>query len=72
VTDPLEARLQEVIVAAQRRWRTARGWGAITSIPIPDRFIDEIAAGLTPVLRELAREAAREVAAEQASGRRAS
>jgi hypothetical protein len=68
VTDPLEARLQEVFVAAQRRYRTARGWGALTTIPIPDRLIDEVAAGLAPVLRDLVREAV----AEQAGGRRAS
>jgi len=68
MTDPLVARLQEVLVAAQRRYRTSRGWGAITSIPIPDRLIDEVAAGLAPVLRELVREAV----AEQSSGRRAS
>ena len=68
MTDPLEARLQEVLVAAQHRYRTSRGWGAITSIPIPDRLIDEVAAGLAPVLRDLVREA---VAAEL-SERRAS
>ena len=55
--DPLEARLQEVLVAAQRRYRTARTWGALTSIPIPNGLIDEVAHGLAPVLRELVREA---------------
>lgn len=58
MTDPLEARLQEVLVAAQRRYRTARGvMGAMTKIPIPHGLIDEVAAGLAPVLRELVREA---------------
>jgi hypothetical protein len=57
MTDPLEARLQELLVAAQRRYRTARTWGALTSIPIPNGLIDEVAAGLAPVLRELVREA---------------
>lgn len=58
MTDPLEARLQEVFVAAQRRYRTSRGVvGALTTIPIPHGLIDEVAAGLAPVLRELVREA---------------
>jgi hypothetical protein len=60
MTDPLEARLQEVLVAAQHRWRTARSWGAMTTIPIPNGLIDEVAAGLAPVLRELVREAVAE------------
>jgi hypothetical protein len=60
VTDPLVARLSEVLVAAQRRHRTQRGWGAYTSVPIPNGLIDEIAAGIAPVLRELVREAVRE------------
>lgn len=69
MTDQLEARLQEVLVAAQRRYRTTRGpFGALTSIPIPNALIDEVAAGLAPVLRELVREAV----AEQLGERRAS
>lgn len=31
----LTNRLTEVLVAAQRRYRTQRGWGALTSIPSP-------------------------------------
>jgi hypothetical protein len=30
--DDLTARLTEVLVAAQRRYRTQRGWGALTSV----------------------------------------
>jgi hypothetical protein len=53
----LTARLTEVLVAAQRRYRTQRGWGALTSIPIPNGLIDEIAVSVAPVLRDLVREA---------------
>lgn len=67
MSDPLVARLQEVLVAAQRRYRTARGWGALTTLPIPDRLIDEVAAGLAPVLRELV-----DAAVEQRMERKAS
>ena len=49
----LAARLREVAVAAQRSYRTQRGWGAIVTPPIPDRLIDEITTGLAPVLLEL-------------------
>lgn len=58
--DPLTHRLTEVLTAAQHRYRTQRGWGAYTSIPIPAGLIDEVAAGLAPVLRELVREAVNE------------
>jgi hypothetical protein len=54
------ARLSEVLVAAQRRHRTQRGWGAYTSIALSNGLIDEIAAGIAPVLRDLVREAVRE------------
>ena len=60
ITDPLAHRLAEVLTAAQHRWRTGRSWGAICTPPIPAGLLDEVAAGLAPVLRELAREAARE------------
>jgi len=60
VTDPLVARLAEVLVAAQRRHRTRRGWGAYTTLAIPDGLIDEIAAGIAPVLRDLVRETVNE------------
>ena len=56
MTDPLVPRLTEVLVAAQRRYRTRRGWGALTSIPVPDGLIDEVAVGLAPVLRDLVQE----------------
>jgi hypothetical protein len=36
------------LVAAQRRHRTRRGWGALTTLAIPDGLIDEIAAGIEP------------------------
>ena len=61
ITDPLAHRLAEVLTAAQHRWRTGRGWGAICTPPIPAGLLDEVAAGLAPVLRELAREAAEQV-----------
>lgn len=58
--DDLAARLCELLVAAHRRYRTRRGvMGALTTLPIPNGLIDEIAAGAAPVLRELVREAVR-------------
>lgn len=62
----LAARLREVAVAGYERWRKQKGWGAIVT-PTPHRLIDEIVAGLAPVLRELVREAVR---AEMAGDRR--
>ena len=53
MTDPLAARLSEVAVAAQRTYRTRRGWGAYTTPPVPTGLIDEITAGLAPVLLDL-------------------
>lgn len=62
----LEARLREVLVAAQARWRKQRGMGVIVTPPIPNPLIDQVAAGLAPVLRELVREAVRaEMAGER-------
>ena len=49
----LAARLRDVAVATQRSYRTQRGWGAIVTPPIPNGLIDEITAGLAPVLLEL-------------------
>ena len=51
----LAARLREVAVAGYTRWRKQHGWGAIVT-PTPHRLIDEIVAGLAPVLRDLVRE----------------
>lgn len=71
MTDPLEARLQEVFVAAQRRYRSGHRWGpipgALTSIPIPNGLIDEVAHGLAPVLRDLVREAVADYEGRRAS-----
>ena len=49
----LAARLKETLVAAQHRWRTSRGMGCIVTPKIPDKALDELAAGLAPVLRAL-------------------
>jgi hypothetical protein len=50
----LASRLREVLAAAQHRHRTKRGvLGALTTLPIPNGLLDEIADGLAPVLREL-------------------
>jgi hypothetical protein len=49
----LESRLREVLVAAQARFRKSRGMGVIVTPPIPNPLIDQVAAGLAPVLREL-------------------
>ena len=61
----LAARLREVAVAAQRSYRTQRGWGAIVTPPIPTGFIDEITTGLAPVLRDLVAAAVAERLDEQ-------
>lgn len=58
--DPLAVRLRETLSAAQHRYRTQHGWGALTTLRIPDRLLDEIAAGLAPVLRDLVRDAVTE------------
>jgi len=63
----LVARLTEVLCAAQARWRKQRGMGVIVTPIIPNPLIDQVAAGLAPVLRELVREA---VQAEMAGERR--
>jgi hypothetical protein len=52
----LAARLREVAIAGYERWRKQRGWAAIVT-PTPHRLIDEVMAGLAPVLRDLVREA---------------
>ena len=49
----LAARLKELACAAQRSHRTRRGWGAPTTPPVSTELIDEITAGLAPVLLEL-------------------
>jgi hypothetical protein len=53
----LTARLREVLVAAQTRFRKQRGMGVIVTPIIPNPLIDQVAAGLAPVLRDLVREA---------------
>lgn len=55
--DDLVARIQTLLVAAQRRYRQQRGFGALVTPAIPDRMLDEVARGLAPVLRDLVREA---------------
>lgn len=61
----LALRLRETLSAAQRRYRTARGMGCIVTPRIPDGLIDEFAAGIAPVMLELAIVAA-ELVAERA------
>lgn len=52
--DPLAVRLRDTVTSAERRWRTSLGvLGAITTPRIPTALLDELAAGLAPVLREL-------------------
>jgi len=53
----LTARLTEVLCAAQARFRKQRGMGVIVTPIIPNPLIDQVAAGLAPVLRDLVREA---------------
>jgi ABC-type branched-subunit amino acid transport system ATPase component len=53
----LTLRLRETLSAAQRRYRTARGMGCIVTPRIPDLLLDELAAGLAPVLRALVADA---------------
>ncbi len=55
--DDLKSRLRETMSAAQHRWRTARGMGCIVTPKIPDKALDELAAGLAPVLRALVADA---------------
>ena len=58
MSDPLALRLREVLEAAQRAYRKGQGgFGALVTPPIPAALIDQVAAGLAPVLRELVREA---------------
>ncbi|HLU98719.1 MAG TPA: hypothetical protein VKZ89_17935 [Thermobifida alba] len=59
MTDPLVARLTEVLVAAQARYRKQKGFGAICTPPIPQPLIDQVAVGLAPVIRDLIAEAVR-------------
>lgn len=49
----LTARIQQLLVAAQQRYRTQQGMGALVTLRIPDRLLDEVAAGLAPLLRDL-------------------
>ncbi|HEY9416300.1 MAG TPA: hypothetical protein VIQ30_16200 [Pseudonocardia sp.] len=53
----LALRLRETLSAAQQRYRTARGMGCIVTPKIPDKALDELAAGLAPVLRALVADA---------------
>jgi hypothetical protein len=55
--DDLKARLRETMSAAQQRYRTSRGMGCIVTPRIPDGLLDELAAGLAPVLRALVADA---------------
>jgi hypothetical protein len=52
--DPLAARLREVLCAAHRRWREHIPMGTALLVPaIPTALLDQVAAGLAPVLREM-------------------
>jgi hypothetical protein len=62
--EALGHRLAEVLCAAQRRARQARGFAAYVTPAIPDRVIDESAHGIAPVMRDLSLVSAREVLAE--------
>lgn len=54
----LIARLSETLEAAQRRWRKSQsGFGALVTPTFPAALIDQVAAGLAPVLRALVNEA---------------
>ena len=58
MSDPLAVRLREVLEAAHRRYRKNQsGFGALVTPPLPAALIDQVAAGLAPVMRELVREA---------------
>jgi len=63
--DPLASRLAEALTAAQHRYRTKRGWGAMVMPPIPAEQIDAFAAALAPIFRIAAAEAADEVIAKR-------
>lgn len=50
----LASRLSETLSAANRRWRQGLPFGsAFICPPFPEALIDQVAAGLVPVLREL-------------------
>lgn len=68
--DPLVHRLQEALCVAQARYRSRRGWGAVTTPRIPNPVIDEVAAALAPVIRQAARDAAHELQQTQHVGER--
>lgn len=61
--DPLVPRLRELLCAAVRDWRKSAPFGAAFVFATPDRLIDEVAARLAPVLRDVTREAVRAEAA---------
>jgi hypothetical protein len=62
--EAIASRLSEVLCAAQRRARQSRsGFGVFTAPAIPERYIDEAARGMAPVMRLLAVAAAEEVVA---------
>ena len=54
MTEPeLAQRLAQAFIAAQHRHRNRSRWGAVTTLQVPSPLIDELAASLAPVLREL-------------------
>lgn len=55
--DPLAYLLTEALAAAQHRYRTRRGFGAIVTPAIPLGVIEELAQALTPVIRAAAADA---------------
>jgi hypothetical protein len=65
--DPLVARLSEALVAAQHRYRTQRGWGALVFPAISSEQLDAFAAALAPIFRIAAAEAAAQLIHREAS-----
>lgn len=58
MTDPLASHLQEVLEDAHRRYRKSQtGFGALVTPTFPAALIDQVAAGLAPLLRGLVAEA---------------
>lgn len=57
MSDPLAVRLSEALEAAQHRYRTRRGFGALVTPVIPPKVIDGFAEALAPILRQAVRDA---------------
>lgn len=59
--DPLANRLAVLLVDFQRRYRSQRGWGALVFPAVPADQIDEFAADLAPILRQVVLEVVRDI-----------